>query len=140
MGQNLVSIDLAGLAAAGRSLAAQLQGDTGSITRPGAAPGTIAPVTGVFTPSPATVVYSGPCRVRKPTTALEHEIVFGDTNVTVSRYVVSLPYDAPLIAIDDVFKLTVTADAEILNVPMRVAVVVGKSVLMYRQIGVEVIE
>lgn len=135
-----VGVDLGGLAAAGRALAIQLQGDVGTVTRPGAIPGTIDPDTGVFTPPAATTVYDGQCRVRKPTTALEQEIVFGDVNVTVSRYVVSLPHDAPLMSIGDVFTLTATDDPEILGVPMRVAVVVGKSVLMYRHIGVEVIE
>jgi uncharacterized protein DUF6093 len=122
-------------------LAAQsLMVDTGIITRPGTGGGTIDPITGDFTPPASTSIYNGPCRVRRPSTAQEQEIVFGDVNVAVSRYVVNLPHDAPLIAIGDVFKLTVTDDPEILDVPMRVAVVVGKSMLMYRQIGLEVLE
>lgn len=134
-----MTIDLTGLARAGRALAVQLQGDEGTITR-GVAGGTTNPVNGDWTPNPASVVYSGQCRVRRPSTAQEQEIVFGDVNVTVSRYVASLPHDAPLIAVNDTFTLTATEDPEILNVPMRVAIVVGKSVLMYRQLGLEVIE
>lgn len=133
-------VDLTGLAAAGRALANELQGDTGIITRAGSGPGTIAPATAVYTPPAPTTIYNGQCRVRKPTTALEQEIVFGDVNVTVARYVVNLPYDAPLIEIGDVFTLTVSDDGEIRGVPMRVATVVGKSMLLYRQLGLEVIE
>lgn len=134
-----MTVDLQGLAAAGRALAVQLQGDTGTITRPATSSGTI-DGSGVYTPPSSTVVYTGPCRVRRPTTAQEQQIVFGDINVTVARFVVNLPYDAPHIAIGDVFKVTVTNDPQIVNVPMRVAVVIAKSVLMYRQLGLEVIE
>lgn len=134
-----MTVDLAGLAAAGRALADQLQGDTGTITRPAATPGTI-DGSGVYTPNPSTTIYTGPCRVRKPTTALEQQIVFGDVNVTVARFIVNLPHDTPHVNIGDVFQLTVTDDPAILGVPMRVAVVVAKSVLMYRQLGLEVIE
>lgn len=134
-----MTVDLAGLAAAGRALAEQLQGDSGLITRPAATPGTI-DGSGVYTPTAAATVYTGPCRVRRPTTAQEQQIVFGDINVTVARFIVNLPYDAPHVAIGDVFTLTVSDDPQILGVPMRVAVVIAKSVLMYRQLGLEVIE
>lgn len=133
-------VDIAGLAAAGRALADELQVDTGVITRAGSGPATIAPGTAVLTPAAPTTIYNGQCRVRKPTTALEQEIVFGDVNVTVSRFIANLPYDAPLIDIGDVFTLTASVDGEIRGVPMRVVTVVGKTVLMYRQLGLEVIE
>lgn len=124
---------------AGRLLAVTLLLDQGTISRPGTGSGTIDPITGDFTPPAGSVVYSGPCRVRHPT-AQEQQIIFGDLNATRSRYTVDLPFDAPLIAVGDVFTLTATTDAEILDVPMRVATVIGKSVLMYRQLGLEVIE
>lgn len=133
-------VDVAGLAEAGRAIASDLQQDNGTITRKGAGSGVLNPVSGVFSPPAATTVYSGQCRVRKPTTAMEQEIVFGDINTTVSRFIVNLPYDAPIVDIDDVFTLTASDDSQILGVPMRVATIVGKSVLMYRQLGVEVID
>ena len=120
-------------------LAAQsMMCDRGTVSR-GAGGGTVDPATGVFTPGAATVVYSGVCRVRKPN-EVEHQTVFGDLNVTVTRYLVSLPFDVPLFAIGDVFIVGESADSEIVAVPMRVVAVVGKSVLLYRQLGVEVIE
>jgi hypothetical protein len=113
--------------------------DEGTISRPGTGSGTIDPVTGDYTPPAGTEVYSGRCRVRHPT-AQEQQVVFGDINTTVSRYTVDLPYDAPLVAVGDVFTLTVTADAELVGAAMRVASIIAKSVLIYRQIGLEVIE
>lgn len=124
----------------GRQLAATMLIDEGTITRPGTGPGTIDPGTGDWTPPTSTSVYSGPCRVRRPSTAQEQELVFGDVNTTVSRYTVDLPHDAPLVAVDDVFMLIATNDPEVLNVAMRVVTVVGKSVLMYRQLGLEAVE
>ncbi len=123
----------------GRQLAVLLLLDEGTLTRPGTTSGTIDPVTGDYTPSAGTVVYSGPCRVRKP--GLEAlQLVFGDISTTVARYLVNLPHDAPLMQVGDVFTLTSSDDPEILGVGMRVVSVVGKSVLMYRQLGIEVIE
>lgn len=113
--------------------------DEGTISRPGTGGGTIDPVTGDYTPPAGTTIYDGRCRVRHPT-AQEQQVVFGDINTTVSRYTVDLPYDAPLVAVGDVFTLTSTADPELAGVPMRVASIVGKSVLIYRQLGLEVIE
>lgn len=124
----------------GRQLAVTLLIDQGTITRPGTGAGTMDPVTGDYTPPASTLIYTGRCRVRRPSTAQEQELVFGDLNTTVSRYTVDLPFDAPPVDVNDVFTLTVTDDAEVLNVPMRVAAIVGKSVLMYRQLGLEVIE
>jgi hypothetical protein len=124
----------------GRQLAATLLLDTGTIIRPGTGPGTIDPGTGDWSPPTPTAIYNGRCRVRRPSTAQEQELVFGDVNTTVSRYTVDLPYDAPLVAVGDVFTLTVTNDPEIVNTPMRVMTIVGKSVLMYRQLGLEAVE
>lgn len=133
-----MSVDVVGLAAAGSAIAGQLMPDLGTVSR-GSGPGTIDPVTGVYTPGAASVAYSGKCRVRKPN-QIEQQTVFGDLSVTVIRYLVNVPFDAPLLQIGDVFVLGQTADHEIAGVPMRVTAVVAKSVLIYRQLGVEVIE
>lgn len=122
-----------------REAAVTLLLDQGTISRPGTGSGTIDPITGDYTPPAGTTLYSGSCRVRHPT-AQEQQVVFGDINTTVSRYTVDLRYDAPLVEVGDVFTLTVTADPELADVPMRVASIVGKSVLIYRQLGLEVIE
>jgi hypothetical protein len=113
--------------------------DEGTIKRPGAGTGTLDPVTGDWTPAAGTTIYTGRCRVRRPD-AMQQQVVFGDISTTVSRYVVNLPSDSPLMAVGDVFTLTDSDDPEILDVPMRVVSVLGKSVLMYRQLGLEAIE
>jgi hypothetical protein len=124
----------------GRQLAVTLLLDVGVIKRPGTGTGTLDPVTGDWTPPPGTTtVYSGRCRVRRPD-ALQQQVVFGDISATVSRYLVDLPFNVAPIAIGDVLTLTESDDPEILNVAMRVVSVVGKSVLMYRQLGLEVVE
>lgn len=131
-------MSLAGLMYDGRQFAQTLMPDLGTISR-GSGSGTVDPVTGVYTPGVAVVVYSGCCRVRKPN-QVEQQTVFGDLSVTVSRYLVNVPFDAPLLQKGDVFVLGQTADGELRGVPMRVTVVGGKSVLVFRQLGVEVIE
>jgi hypothetical protein len=124
---------------AGRQLAVTLLVDVGTINRPGTGPGSIDPVTGDWTPPTSTSVYSGPCRVRRPD-ALSEQFVFGDISTTVSRFTVDLPHDCPLVAVGDVFTLTTTVDPEIAGVAMRVVSIVAKSVLMYRQLGLEIVE
>lgn len=124
----------------GRQIARTLLVDEGTITRKGAGAGTLDSVTGDWTPAAATTVYSGACRVRKPATGREEQIVFGDINTTVTRHIVNLPSDAPIIDLGDVFALTSTNDPQILNVAMRVVSVTSKTVLMYRQLGLELIE
>lgn len=113
--------------------------DEGTIKRPGTGTGTLDPVTGDWTPAAGTTIYTGRCRVRRPD-AQQQQVVFGDISTTISRFVVNLPSNAPLVAVGDVFTLTATDDPEILNVAMRVVSVVAKSVLMYRQLGLEVVE
>lgn len=113
--------------------------DEGTITRKGAGAGTLDPVTGDWTPAAATTVYSGACRVRKPD-ALAQQFVFGDVSTTVSRFLVDLPTDAPLAVVGDIFMLTTSDDPQIVNVPMRVVSIIGKSVLIYRQLGLEVVQ
>lgn len=124
----------------GRQIARTMLVDVGSITRKATGPGTLDPVSGDWTPAAATTVYSGACRVRKPMTGREEQIVFGDINTTVTRHIVNLPSDAPIIDLGDVFALTSTNDPQVLNVPMRVVSVTSKTVLMYRQLGLELIE
>lgn len=125
----------------GRRIARSLLVDQGTITRPGVGPGTIDPVSGDWTPPAATTIYTGDCRLRAASMMVREQlVVFGDISATLTRHIVSLPHDAPLVDIGDVFSLTVTEDPEILNVPMRVVAIVSKSILMYRQLGLELIE
>lgn len=124
----------------GRQIARTLLLDVGTITRPGSGSGTLDPSSNDYTPPASTTIYTGACRVRKPTTGREEQIVFGDINTTITRHIVNLPVEAPIVNLGDVFTLTSTNDPQILNVALRVVAVVSKSVLMYRQLGLELIE
>lgn len=123
---------------AGRQLALTLLVDEGTLTRPGEG-GTIDPVTGDWTPASAATVYDGPCRVRKPD-GIAQQVVFGDVNTTVERFLVDLPVDVALLNVGDVFTATLSADPELVGRSMRVVAIVAKSVLMYRQAGLEAVE
>lgn len=83
-----------------RAFADSLMQDTVVITRP-VEGGTLDPDTGIFIPIPATTVYTGPCRVHFPTPS-EQSAIFGETEVTRTRAVISLPWDAPEIEVDDI--------------------------------------
>jgi len=132
-------VSVAALLGAGRVLAAQLLVDTGTISRPTNAGGTLDPDTGIWTPVVAAVIYTGPCRVRMPD-AQERSVLFGDAEVTRTRFTITFPYDIPEVSIDDVVIITVSADPHITSRRFRVTAVLSKSVLMNRTLGCEVVE
>lgn len=112
--------------------------DTGTITR-SAQSGALDTVTGVWTPSAATEIYSGAMRVRPPT-ATELSLLFGDTQVTEQRFVATLPHDAAVPAIDDQLTVTVSSDDDILGRHFRVTVVSAGSFHIDRRCGLEVVQ
>lgn len=112
--------------------------DLAVITRPSDGEPLIDPDTFVLTPAAPTLVYNGRCRVKAPTQA-EMVEVFGEAQVTVQRRIVRLPFDSPEIQIGDIFEATQSLDAEVLLTSMRVVAVIARSVLIYRDLGVEVV-
>ena len=123
----------------GRALVADTFIDVGTFVRPSKSAMSVNEATNVATPGPALTVYSGPCRVKKPSTE-DLVRIFGDTDVSVQRRVVRVAHNAPEIRIDDIFTATVSGDAEVLRQDMRVRAVVAGSMNMYRDFGVEVDE
>ncbi len=121
-----------------RLLAATLMPDTGRIMRDGGA-GSIDPVTGVYTEPAATVLHEGPCRVAMPSLQ-ERDIVFGGTQVTEQSYVAIFPHDIPPARIDDNVQIIVSNDPLLLTRFFRVVTVPSMSYLMYRRLGLEVVE
>lgn len=124
----------------GRALIEDTFIDAATITRPSLrSAGSIDPTTTVFTPGSAAAVYAGRCRVKKPS-PVEMEVVFGDTQVTVQRRIVNLPFSAPEVKLDDIVEVTASLDAEVVRHPMRVCAVMSTSTLMFRAVGCEVVE
>lgn len=122
----------------GRTLIATLLADTGRISR-GGGPPVFDPATGTFTPAAATVVHEGPCRVRMPQTGGQSDI-FGDAEVTTTRFLITFPHTIPDVLIDDVVTITVSDDPHIGGRAFRVVAVPSLTDLMYREVGVEVVE
>lgn len=123
----------------GRVLAEDTFIDEGTITRPSTSPAVLDETTGVSTPAAPTTVYTGRCRVKKAS-QIEREQMWGDTVVTAVRRIVNVPYTAAEIRIDDVFTPTSSLDPELLRTTMRVSAIGSTSTLMFRQVGVEVVE
>lgn len=122
-----------------RGLAASLMPDTAEIRRPGSG-GTTDPGTGQWTPTVGTLVYTGPCLVRTPQTVLEQDLVFGDDQVTRTRYLGIFPHTVGDVKIDDMVTVTVSADPVLLQRRLRVVAVGVSSYLIARRLGLEVVE
>jgi hypothetical protein len=110
--------------------------DTATITR-GAVP-TFDPNTGLETGS-ATTVHSGPCMVKMPT-AVEVERLFGEEQVTATRFIAVFPHDVTGVQVDDVVTVTDSEDADLLAVQLKVVAVPRRSHTLYKGFGCEVVE
>ena len=85
--------------------------DTCAFTRAATDTPTLNTGTGALTIPDPTVVYTGACRIRAlgPGSVADH----GDGLVTVSRYAVTVPYDAGPLAVGDVAVFAATTDPQI---------------------------
>lgn len=114
--------------------------DTGMITRPGDGEAELDPETGALTPpDPETVQDEGPCRVRMPTT-IEMNRLFGEEDVSITRYVAVFPWDSSVAQIGDLVTITESDDPSLLGAPFRVVLIPRMTHLMYRAYGCEVVE
>lgn len=127
------------LIGAGRTMVADTLIDTGVVRRAGVGPAILDELTGVLSPAAPTVIYNGPCRIKRPT-QVEREYVFGDINTAVMRLIVNLPHTAAAIRVGDTFEATSSRDSQLVGRPLRVAAVITTSTLMFRQLGVEAVE
>lgn len=121
--------------ASGRAMADRLMPDTGVLSRQSAS-GSLNATTGVWTPSTATVVYSGPMRVR-PASTTEVDKMFGDAELSSSRYVLSLPFGTPPPMVDD---RVVMDDNDEYPRTFRVSVVEVSAWRNRRRCGLELVE
>jgi hypothetical protein len=101
--------------AAGRAAHAQLFVDACTITR--VTGHTLDPATNVYTDTVVTI-YTGPCRLRQPTTDPSLAEA-GEQAITVRRYWLDLPWNAPAaVAVHDIAALTASDDAWAIGRPL----------------------
>ena len=117
-----------------RRAAEALMLDVGVITRP-AESGTLDG--GDWTPDASTEVYNGPLRV-SPAEAIDSEQLFGDREVTESRYVATLPSRAAMPQPGDRLTLTWSGDSSLAGLELRVVASTASTWLLYRKVGLEV--
>lgn len=120
-----------------RRQALSLMVDSARFVRPG--PAVFNPDTELLEPGADTLVHEGPCRLRAPS-AVELRRLFGEEQVTTSRYIAALPHDVTGIEIGDVMTLTSSADPLALARTYRVVIVPAGTDLVLRAVGVEVVE
>lgn len=97
---------------AGRLAALELQRETITLYRPGADGFSWLP--GTDNPGPATVIYTGPARVKPAAQSRGEEVDAGERNVTLREYTVSVPWDttvSQLPAVGDLIDVSVSPDA-----------------------------
>ena len=110
--------------------------DTGTITRSGTS--TFDEATGRLAAGTPTTIYSGAMRVR-PASA-EKVAQFGDQQVTLSSFVLTVPHDATGVEVDDVVTVTASDDADLLTRQMRVTAVPVGSFMISKRYPCEVVE
>lgn len=120
-----------------RAANASLLIDLGQIARPG--PTGFDTTTGLLDPS-ETVVYTGPCRLRQPSGIVENEAVFGDRQVTASRFIACFAHDLTGVRIDDVVRLLESDDVDILGRRFRIIAIPMSSWSLYKGFACELVE
>ncbi len=122
----------------GRRMALSMLIDRGVITRGVSAP-VFDPITGELSTPTGDVVYEGPCRIKTPS-AVERNVIFGDTQVTKSRFIAMFRWDIPDVEIGNIVTVTESDDPHITTRSFRVVMVPSSSVLTHRKLGVEAVE
>jgi hypothetical protein len=107
--------------AAGRLAALELQRETITLYRPGG--DGFDWNTGTDTPASATVIYSGPARVKPAAQSRGEEVEAGEANVTLREYTVSVPWDttvAQLPVVGDLLDVTASPDTRMVGLRLWV--------------------
>lgn len=113
----------------GRIAADSLMIDSAVVVRPASADFDAA--TGLLDTPVGTVVYSGRCRMRQPTTQ-ELETMFGERQVITSRSVACLPHDAVGLLVGDVLTLTDTGDVDTSTRSFRITALPSATFMLYK--------
>lgn len=90
--------------------------DQCTITRAGdGSPGTFNETTGRYDGGPAAdEIYEGACRIA-PLSASDRSLLFGDKDINVLGYRITLPHDAPVLSKDDAVEVTASADPQLVG-------------------------
>lgn len=95
--------------------------------------------TGLLSSSESTVYSDRPCWLRMPT-AMETERLFGEEQVTATRYVICFTYDTFGVRIDDVVRITRCEDEDAVGREYRVIVIPTRSFGAVKNFGCETVE
>lgn len=123
-----------------RSAVAKAGGFPDEITfvRPGDGPGVVSDAGGLWTPPEGTTIYQGCCRIQLDTLSQGRQLTVGDEVVTLHRYRVGLPDDAPELLPGDIGTITCTHDPRVIARPLIVRdVIVADTFLVRRTVLVE---
>lgn len=121
----------------GRFRAEQLMTDTAVITDGGEL--VYDDVTGNLVPETGEIVYSGKARLRMPAGA-EVNRMFGGEDVTISRFVLSVPHDVTGVQIDHVVQLTGTYQPDTAARHFKVVAVPAETNVIDRKFWLEAVE
>jgi hypothetical protein len=113
--------------------------DTVTVSRPTTSGGAVDPA-GTFVPATATAIYSGAARLRPAASTREATSIFGDGVITETRYVLTVPYDTPVVLVGDVVTVSASDDPSIDLRAFRVTRRPAGSWLIDRRLGVETTE
>jgi hypothetical protein len=122
-----------------RATSEEAMPDTGTIARPSTST-VFNPTTGVTTPGTPTVIYTGAMRVRPPGSLAELTRLFGDTEITENRYMVTVPASVDDAQVGDIVTVTDGVDPQIVGKALRVTVVPYGSWQIDRRLGAEIVE
>jgi hypothetical protein len=118
----MADIDIAPLLAAGRAAHDQLLVDTCTISRADAS--TLNRATSVLTPGAATVLYSGPCRLKPQRVPRDEDA--GERLTVVARYELALPFASlatDSLQVGDTVTITASGDTRLVDQPFAVMAV-----------------
>lgn len=111
--------------------------DLGQIARPGTP--VFDPGTGLVT-APESIVHTGPCRMRQPNGIAEAERLFGEQQVTASRFIACWPHTVTGIRIDDIVTLLETDDTDLIGRRFRILAIPMTSIALYKGFPCEAVE
>lgn len=105
-------MNVAPIVTASRGLQESVMTDACTIVRPGDDPGEYDADSDTFTAPSGTTVYSGKCRVRLSTPAVDRGVEVGANQFAAAAVVVTIPADSTGVALDDVVTVTAPAQSE----------------------------
>lgn len=117
-----------------RAVSADALPDTCEITSADIDP-SFDPVTGDYTPDPASVIYTGACRVRGRGTD-EQPVDSGDRHQVLGDYTATLPHTAD-VQVDQYLTVTASTDTGMIGRAFRIVHVSWSSWQIDRRVGLE---